>query len=123
MSERNHPTPEGRAIGLIAAHVVDEAEAKVREGMPSLPERCKSCAFRGGSFPNGCIETILDAMGCAISGEPFYCHQRFAADGTPLDLCAGWMVAIGNVPPVVERAFTPAINALAFERRVAEAHG
>lgn len=44
---------------------------------------CSSCAYRKGSVPNQCPSTINDALTCAASGEPFYCHQ------TGME-CAGW---------------------------------
>ncbi len=62
-----------------------------------MQERCKSCAYRPGTIPNGCEETIMDAIKCAVEMEPFYCHERFDKDGKPVDLCNGWMIAVSTV--------------------------
>lgn len=75
----NLPTDEGRALGRELARLCDgEAAAH-----PDAPERCHDCAFRLGTPPNGCAPTLMDAMKCAIEGEPFLCH----IDGKA---CAGW---------------------------------
>lgn len=99
MTERNRPTPEGRKLGEQLARLTEKAIAALAaEGEPD--ERCKSCAFRAGTFPNGCPETVLDAFKCVIEGEPFLCHAPH--DGRP---CFGWYAAavsmegkVGKVP-------------------------
>lgn len=93
-TKRNMPTPEGRELGRMLAKLTDLAEPSVRARFPNHGKRCKSCAFTAGTFPNGCPETLIDALACLIRDEPFYCHQRFNADGTPVDLCAGWLIAL-----------------------------
>lgn len=52
-------------------------------------ERCKSCAFRAGTVPNGCPQTQMDALKCVIEGVPFKCHQA-DRKGWP---CHGWYAA------------------------------
>ncbi len=87
----NRPSPEGRAAGVQLGRLTDKAIAEATVTFPGLTdERCKSCAYRGGSIPNGCAETVMDAIACAVTREPFWCHLRFHADGSPMDLCAGW---------------------------------
>jgi hypothetical protein len=93
--ERNIPTPEGRALGAQLARFFDLEYPKAKAKFPSIAERCKSCAFRLGTFPNGCLETSLDALRCSVSGEPFYCHMDME-DGKPTKLCAGWAVLQGG---------------------------
>ena len=69
--ERNVPTPEGRALGKQLARFFALEEPAHKARFPGSAERCKSCAFREGTFPNGCPETTLDALRCSISGDPF----------------------------------------------------
>jgi hypothetical protein len=40
--------------------------------------------------------TLMDATKCLIEHEPFYCHQYFNADGSPRDLCAGYMLLLSE---------------------------
>ena len=84
MTERNRPTPEGRKLGEQIARLTQKGiDRLANEGEPD--ERCASCAFRKGTFPNGCPETVLDALKCVMEGVPFYCHAP--QDGR---LCFGW---------------------------------
>lgn len=55
-------------------------------------ERCKSCAFREGTLPNRCADTVLDASKCMLEGHEFHCHIDME-DGKPTRLCAGWEAA------------------------------
>lgn len=84
----NRPTELGRALGAEVARLADVAAAA-----GDYPERCKTCAFRGGTLPNGCEETLMDAMKCVIEGKPFMCHQTFDANDEPTEVCAGWLAA------------------------------
>ncbi len=96
----NKPSPEGRKIGEHLARMTDKAEAELRQklqvadAMELMPERCRSCAFRGGTFPNGCTETVMDAIKCAMEGVPFYCHQSKPKEGGGYtELCGGYTIA------------------------------
>ena len=82
---RNAPTPEGREAG---AHLVRLTEPAVQQLADDgeADERCATCAFRLGTFPNGCPETVLDALKCVMEGEPFYCHDKKRLGET----CHGW---------------------------------
>ena len=99
MAERNRPTPEGRRLGEQIARLTEKAiKALAAEG--EADERCASCAYRSGTFPNGCPETVLDALKCTIEAHPFLCHAPH--DGRP---CFGWYAsrvalkgATGKVP-------------------------
>ena len=72
--ERNRVTPEGRALGENMVRLTEPAIARLAdEGEPD--ERCKSCAFRLGTVPNGCPQTQLDALKAVIEDVPFMCHQ------------------------------------------------
>jgi hypothetical protein len=80
-------------IGDILARAADEGEPGVRLHSPAIAPRCKVCAFTRGTPANACLETVLDALGCTIEGVPFMCHLHFDEDGTPVDLCSGWVFA------------------------------
>ncbi len=106
---RNKPTAEGRAVGHNIAHLTTEARAALEKQLGPetvrevLPQPCNSCAFRAGTFPNGCTETVLDALKCVMEGVPFYCHQSPSnGKGGYTGLCAGYLTArtalIGKQP-------------------------
>jgi hypothetical protein len=87
-STKDHPrvTPEGKAAGFDLASLTDVVAAKLaEEGQPD--ERCKSCAFKFGTVPNGCLQTQADALKSVIEGVPFLCHQ---ADQQRRP-CYGWV--------------------------------
>lgn len=93
---RNRPTPEGRELGRLIAGMTDKAMAEAQAAHPGqLPERCKTCAFRGGTEPNGCPTTVMDAFKSVMERTPFYCHSVTAeiAD-TEQGLCAGWAASV-----------------------------
>lgn len=82
---RNRVSPEGKAAGFQMVRMVEPAIAYLEcEGEPD--ERCKSCAFRLNTVPNGCIQTQLDALKCVVEGVPFQCHQSDRGGHT----CHGW---------------------------------
>jgi len=68
----NEPTSEGRKVGAMLGALADAAEAEQRRDFPDMLPRCNDCAFRAGTLPNGCEETLMDAMKCAVEGKPFY---------------------------------------------------
>jgi hypothetical protein len=82
---RNMPTPEGREIGANMVRLTEPAVAELA-AQGEADERCATCAFRLGTFPNGCPETVMDAMKCGMEGEPFYCHDKHRIG----DTCHGW---------------------------------
>lgn len=99
--EPNRPTPMGRALGATLGRLTDvEMALQLREFPRMRDDRCKSCAFRTGTLPNGCEETVLDALTCVLTTEPFYCHLNMH-DGKPTRICDGWLAAIGATTRVV----------------------
>ena len=83
--KRNLPTPEGRKGGAMMVRLTEPAIAElIAQG--EADERCPTCAFRLGTLPNGCVETVMDAMKCGMEGEPFYCHDKHKAG----EICHGW---------------------------------
>lgn len=97
----NVPCEAGKEIGeQLARFYVQE---KCEQGADD--NRCHDCAFRLGSYPNGCAATVAQALECLRSGEPFYCHHgmedvidpEFGADKRATRLCEGYkMLAVNN---------------------------
>lgn len=76
---------EGRMLGEQMARLYDIAEKRLGDEADE-GERCKTCAFRAGTVPNGCAQTQLDISKCVAEGIPFYCHQNVG------QLCHGWVI-------------------------------
>lgn len=89
----NRPTPEGRAIGEHLARWADAADSEQRKQFPKMAERCVTCAFRKGTIPNGCPETVMDALKCVIEGVDFMCHHSPKDDREP---CMGWLLLVSQ---------------------------
>lgn len=53
-------------------------------------ERCTSCAFRPGTVPNGCPQTMSDAIKAVAENVPFWCH---ATKERYTKLCHGWLAS------------------------------
>jgi hypothetical protein len=96
----NRVTPEGRAVGEQIARLTEPAIQRLAaEGEPD--ERCRSCAFRAGTVPNGCPQTMADVVKAVIEHTPFHCHVDKYRDGHP-KVCHGWFAAAwaqGGKPP------------------------
>lgn len=85
---RNRVSPEGRALGEQIARLTEPwVQRLAAQGEPD--ERCKSCAFRAGTVPNGCLQTQMDVLKAVIEHTPFLCHQH-NRKGMP---CHGWFAA------------------------------
>lgn len=65
-------------------HLVRLTEKEI-EANPVTRERCHDCVFRFGTVPNTTGQTLIGALECVRTGEPFYCVHE---PGTPV--CAGW---------------------------------
>jgi hypothetical protein len=87
---RNKPTPEGRALGEYLARFCDTEIERYRDTGLAVPRRCDTCAYRAGTYGNGCLPTVADALKCALEGVPFACHEHRKSDAAPV--CAGWMI-------------------------------
>ncbi len=78
-------SPEGRSLGQ---RIVSITEPWVKHlaatGEPD--ERCKSCAFRADTVPNGCLQTQMDVFKAVVERVPFLCHQHDRKG----DVCHGW---------------------------------
>lgn len=79
----------GRRIGAVLARLADRSEVEMRKAFPDNHPRCNDCAFRAGTRPNGCLETVLEATKCVVEGRPFYCHKGVKDGEKPKVLCAG----------------------------------
>lgn len=103
----------GKVLGAEFAAVADAAAA----AHPEIPERCKTCAFRAGTVPNGHATTLADAMHCIIGTEcgPFWCHQSLV-DDKPTEVCRGYLLVkdapVADFLTALERAGAK-LNAMA----------
>jgi hypothetical protein len=109
---RNLPTPEGRALGVELARLVEGEVAGKDDG------RCATCAFRVGTDANGSPQTLMDAVKCAAERVPFYCHEAMSAEqdaawrrgedlpGNMTKLCAGWRAMLSPVAHVAPWPFS-----------------
>lgn len=104
--DHSRVSPEGRSIGLKMAGIADRAAAELAaEGVAD--ERCKSCAFRAGTVPNGCAQTQADVLKCLVEQVPFRCHQADRNNA----VCHGWLLARCEIVKAEEvRGPMPIIN-------------
>jgi hypothetical protein len=87
--EHHRVTPEGREMGEQLVRLTEPAIKQLEaEGEPD--ERCKTCAFRAGTVPNGCPQTQMDAMKAGLEGVPFLCHSHTNGRGEYYAPCWGW---------------------------------
>ena len=90
-------SPQSIELGEHTARFCEQAVIKLAaEGEPD--ERCATCAFRKGTIPNQCVDTLMDATKCVLELDPFYCHDK----GRTGHVCFGWyaMVATSNKKPI-----------------------
>ena len=87
--ERNKPCEVGIALGKELARLTAPA-IEAAEHKP-----CASCAFRAGTYPNGCVTSVADAMKCMLEGHTFHCHHGMK-DGVATRVCAGWKAAVAD---------------------------
>lgn len=102
----NRPTPEGREMGRNIARLCDQADPLFRLRFPGAPERCKTCAFRLGTVPNGCVDTLMDATKALLEGVPFMCHESLDG-GDPTRLCGGYAILQDAAGPNAEPVKLP----------------
>ena len=81
-------SPVSIEAGEHMARMAETAVAQVA-AMGDPDERCSTCAFRKGTLPNQCADTICDALKCVVEREPFYCHDK----GRKGRVCHGWFAA------------------------------
>lgn len=103
-------SPEGVALGKTAVAMAEKGLlALMAEG--ETDDRCKTCAFRAGTVPNGCAQTQLDVFKCVIENKPFLCHQTSKNQ----NVCHGWYAA-RNLMRRMEKAKGPfPIRAVPYE--------
>lgn len=82
---RNVRTPEGIQLGANHVRLLGK---KFRED----DDRCRSCAFRLGTLPNGSPTTQMDILKCVMEGVPFHCHSHDGGYGAD-KLCHGYVMA------------------------------
>ena len=87
-NDHSRVTPEGRTVGFQTARLTEPAVADlVDQGEPD--ERCKTCAGRYGTVPNGCLQTQGDFIKAVIEDVPFLCHQADRKGA----ICHAWYAA------------------------------
>lgn len=84
MKKLNEPSREGWELGWHLARFADAAKIQA--------ERCITCAFRSGTYANGCETTVMDATKCIMERVPFYCHEESTR------LCGGYVSLIAESP-------------------------
>lgn len=76
-------------MGEVMARLAD-AECAALAAKDEPDERCKTCAFRAGTVPNGCFQTQSDALKAVVEGVPFMCHHHRSSTGQHTHICHGW---------------------------------
>ncbi len=100
--DHHRVSPEGKAMGKQLARLADtEWAALARSG--EADDRCKTCAFRAGTVPNGCLQTQMDAFKAVAEDIPFMCHCELNANGRATKICGGWF-AVRRIAARAERA-------------------
>lgn len=87
--DHHRVTPEGRVLGAATAQLAD-AECAALASQGEADERCKTCAFRAGTVPNGCPQTQADALKAVLEDVPFMCHAHKDERGHYDTICHGW---------------------------------
>jgi hypothetical protein len=90
--DRSRITIEGQLLG---SKLLNLAESKIPQliAEDEPDERCTTCAFRKDTVPNGCIQTVMDALKAVSEGKPFMCHSKHDF------ICHGYYaarLAVGN---------------------------
>lgn len=84
-------TPAGQRLGEQMSRLTDTEVGKlISMGEWKKDERCKSCAFRFGTVPNGCVQTQMDAIKAVLEKKTFGCH----VEGHGMGVCMGWFAAM-----------------------------
>lgn len=114
--DHHRVTPEGKAMGADMAKLAD-AEWRALAATGEEDDRCKTCAFRAGTVPNGCPQTQLDAIKAVLEDVPFMCHSHTDSKGRCDRICGGWFAVrriadraekSGKVLPQAPWEFSPA---------------
>ncbi len=75
--KRNVPCELGEQFGKELARLSNA-------GIHGADDRCGTCAFRLGTVPNKCLQTVATALECVIAEEEFTCHESH-------NTCRGWI--------------------------------
>ena len=82
----NVPAEDGVALGAQLARLTEGEAPRFYKAHAEGRARCATCAFRAGTYPNGCAATLMDALKCVLEGVPFHCHEAEEK------LCAGYVI-------------------------------
>lgn len=80
--KRNVPSRKGALLGEQIARLT-----------PPVRGMCRTCAFRLGTYPNRCLQTVTAAVDCVIRGGIFHCHENFDDNGEEIP-CSGFLSAM-----------------------------
>jgi hypothetical protein len=87
-------TSKGAVMGQMLVKIAEpEIDQLIAKGEPD--DRCATCAFRSGTAPNQCEQTMFDAIKCVLEGHPFYCHDQTIGTGSQVQpqICQGYYAA------------------------------
>lgn len=88
--EHHRVSPEGRKAGLLFSVLAEKECATLAQEHGEPDERCKTCALRAGTVPNGCFQTQGDLCKALVEDVPFMCHSKPGKDGRFETICHGW---------------------------------
>lgn len=89
---RNKPTALGREAGSELARLTEVESARLQDAGIPFEEPCAGCAYRRGSYANGCPSTVLEAIYATVEeNEIFSCHEVPRRG----QVCAGWKILSG----------------------------
>lgn len=93
---RNKPEELGWELGSQLDRFCEAEIAKYSGSGLAAPERCRTCAFRKGTYPNGCVPTVMDALKSVMERDEtvFLCHEHKKGDSAPV--CAGYLLLAGK---------------------------
>ncbi|MBI3230974.1 MAG: hypothetical protein HYZ45_12605 [Burkholderiales bacterium] len=114
--DHHRVSPEGKQMGAIMSRLADlECASLARQG--ETDDRCKTCAFRAGTVPNGCAQTQSDVIKAVSDNVPFMCHAHKNSHGQYNRICHGWFAvrrivnrkekATGEKMPLAPWDFSP----------------
>lgn len=84
---------EAAELGKRLERMAELGAEKLADQGLEIPEPCGTCAFRAGSIPSQCDDTVLDALKCVLESRPFLCHEPREGERLVDRACYGWMRA------------------------------
>lgn len=88
-------SPKEREMLFAMMEGFQNAAQETIKGGEELLKMCDGCAFKKGTEANKYSFTVLTAIECVLTSQPFYCHKRFCQNGEE-KLCNGWINIMNN---------------------------